>query len=488
MDDRQWRRLIVRCDLVRPRPSRDGALSWLEGEGGSRSDADEKIRSLFEVMHRAHWDEVGDELLESLRETATHAVVQSCQMAAFAGALHPRLGAASCAAGLALAPELCAMVARRLHGGCVPCEHDVNGALESAEAAAQLLPDEVVGAKLVERRWATARRVAHSGAPERRELHRKMYFRELELAEDVLERILLPDLLGLALSQDPRLLRLGETRRERQRQADSCKARGNELFQNGSCQDAEDYYTEALTFVPGDGILYANRAAAKLGRGKFEKALRDANECVRLCPSYAKGFYRKALCLQGLRRNAEAVQAVTLALELAPESAAMAKLLADLQLSADRAPDRLGGGSAMYHSRSDSDSDEEPSYVPLPHVVRQRVSQWTQELPAKGAVSLATAHWTQPTTSESSESDGSRESWEGECFCGVAMSCASSTERAYAHMLRSDPAGHANLSDPASPWFVHPVIAKVAWKPWEGIVPEMLIPRAAGGRGISSGL
>ena len=51
---------------------------------------------------------------------------------------------------------------------------------------------------------------------------------------------------------------------------------------------------KAIKLDPENHIFYSNRAAAYMAMEKFERALRDANECVRLQPTWAKGYSRQA--------------------------------------------------------------------------------------------------------------------------------------------------------------------------------------------------
>jgi hypothetical protein len=86
------------------------------------------------------------------------------------------------------------------------------------------------------------------------------------------------------------------------------RERGNDSFRAGRYAEAEEHYTVALIDCAKDDrhLLHSNRAAARIGTGDFDGALVDAGECMRLDPTFAKGFYRAGQALEHLGRRAEA--------------------------------------------------------------------------------------------------------------------------------------------------------------------------------------
>ena len=92
------------------------------------------------------------------------------------------------------------------------------------------------------------------------------------------------------------------------------KARASELFKNGYLEIAASVYTRTIGMHACDGTaashtLYGNRSACRCGLGDYEDALLDAEECIRLNPTWAKGYVRKGAALHGLFRLDEAVRA-----------------------------------------------------------------------------------------------------------------------------------------------------------------------------------
>lgn len=76
------------------------------------------------------------------------------------------------------------------------------------------------------------------------------------------------------------------------------KEAGNKAFKEARYPDAVQHYTEALkrgppSVNPEAHKLYSNRAACYTKLGAFPEGLKDADECIRLAPDFAKGYSRK---------------------------------------------------------------------------------------------------------------------------------------------------------------------------------------------------
>jgi len=113
------------------------------------------------------------------------------------------------------------------------------------------------------------------------------------------------------------------------------KAEGNTAFAAKNYADAAEKYTAALSFNPFDHIFYSNRSACYAGleeETQSASALRDADRCIALMPSFAKGHSRRSVALFGLGRYKEAEEAAQAGLALDPASAPLKELLAAAQL------------------------------------------------------------------------------------------------------------------------------------------------------------
>eukprot|EP01098_Paradermamoeba_levis_P002936 TRINITY_DN1389_c0_g1_i1.p1 TRINITY_DN1389_c0_g1~~TRINITY_DN1389_c0_g1_i1.p1 ORF type:complete len:570 (-),score=236.00 TRINITY_DN1389_c0_g1_i1:116-1825(-) len=74
------------------------------------------------------------------------------------------------------------------------------------------------------------------------------------------------------------------------------KDKGNEFFKAANFPDAIKHYTEAIKRNPQDHTIYSNRAACYTKLGALREALNDCDECLKLEPSFVKGYIRKGLC------------------------------------------------------------------------------------------------------------------------------------------------------------------------------------------------
>ena len=81
------------------------------------------------------------------------------------------------------------------------------------------------------------------------------------------------------------------------------------------------HYTEAIRRNPEDAKLYSNRAACYQKLAEFPSALKDSEECIRLEPSFIKGFIRKGLALLAMKEVTKATAAFQKAMEIDPNSA-----------------------------------------------------------------------------------------------------------------------------------------------------------------------
>lgn len=107
--------------------------------------------------------------------------------------------------------------------------------------------------------------------------------------------------------------------------ADDFKAEGNKYFAAKDFENAIESFTKAIEVseVPNH-VLYSNRSACYASMKEFGKALEDAEECVKINGTWAKGYNRVAAANYGLGRLEEAKEAYNKALSL-DSANAMAK-------------------------------------------------------------------------------------------------------------------------------------------------------------------
>ncbi|KAF5363317.1 hypothetical protein D9756_000587 [Leucocoprinus leucothites] len=124
------------------------------------------------------------------------------------------------------------------------------------------------------------------------------------------------------------------------------KDQGNKAFAAKDWDTAISLFSKAIEIDPKNHVLYSNRSAAEAGKKEYAKAFEDAQKCIEVNPSWAKGYLRKGAALHGLRRFDEAVEAFEAGLKL-EDTPAMRKGLQevkDAQASAAGGDDGLGLG------------------------------------------------------------------------------------------------------------------------------------------------
>jgi len=93
---------------------------------------------------------------------------------------------------------------------------------------------------------------------------------------------------------------------------------GNTSFRNGDFPKAISHYTEAIKRNPDDAKIYSNRAACYTKLAEFNLGLKDCEECIRLEPTFVKGYIRKAMIQRGLKQWSKAEESYEAALKLDP--------------------------------------------------------------------------------------------------------------------------------------------------------------------------
>ena len=84
--------------------------------------------------------------------------------------------------------------------------------------------------------------------------------------------------------------------------AEDLKDQGNKAFQAGDVQSAIRLFTQAIDIDPDNHVYYSNRSAAYMKADSKSKALRDAEKCVELAPTWPKGYSRLGAAQQSLKR------------------------------------------------------------------------------------------------------------------------------------------------------------------------------------------
>ncbi|KAL3499516.1 hypothetical protein ACH5RR_038609 [Cinchona calisaya] len=75
--------------------------------------------------------------------------------------------------------------------------------------------------------------------------------------------------------------------------ADEEREKGNQFFKEQKYPEAVKHYTESIKRNPEDPRAYSNRAACYTKLGALPEGLKDAEKCIELDPTFAKGYTRK---------------------------------------------------------------------------------------------------------------------------------------------------------------------------------------------------
>ncbi|KAH9962422.1 activator of Hsp70 and Hsp90 chaperone [Russula dissimulans] len=127
--------------------------------------------------------------------------------------------------------------------------------------------------------------------------------------------------------------------------ADALKAEGNKAFAAKDYDRAIDLFSNALDLDQSNFVLWSNRSAAKAGKRDWDGALADAEQCVKVNPTWSKGYARKGAALHGQRRYVEAIEAYEVGLKI-EDSPALRKGLEEVK-AAKEADERGDGADAM---------------------------------------------------------------------------------------------------------------------------------------------
>lgn len=110
-----------------------------------------------------------------------------------------------------------------------------------------------------------------------------------------------------------------ETEESKQNLISEIKNRAKRLFTGGNYPEAELLYGKGIEIAP-DAIFYANRSAARLSLGRGEEALEDAQQAIKMDPTYSKGYYREGQAYNFLKEFDKAHESFNKGSEIEPEN------------------------------------------------------------------------------------------------------------------------------------------------------------------------
>jgi len=95
---------------------------------------------------------------------------------------------------------------------------------------------------------------------------------------------------------------------------------GLRAFRAKAYEEAEEKFSTAIALEPDNATLYSNRSASRFRQLEYGRAIEDARECIRLKPSWGKGYFRLAVALYELGELEKSYKAICLASALQPDS------------------------------------------------------------------------------------------------------------------------------------------------------------------------
>ncbi|XP_020221967.1 uncharacterized protein LOC109804531 [Cajanus cajan] len=103
--------------------------------------------------------------------------------------------------------------------------------------------------------------------------------------------------------------------------ADGLKILGNKAMHCEMYDNAIDLYSMALALLKDNAVYFCNRAAVLTKVGRFEDAIRDCYEAIKLKPGYVMAYYRIGCAYYEQGKNLEAIREGFLkVLELDPKN------------------------------------------------------------------------------------------------------------------------------------------------------------------------
>jgi len=103
--------------------------------------------------------------------------------------------------------------------------------------------------------------------------------------------------------------------------AEVARQEGNDLFKAGKFVEALAKYEDAMKRDPKSHVPYSNRAACYQKLMEWQLALKDAETCVSMEPTFVKGWSRKAGIHVYLKEYHKAMDAYNMILKLEPDNA-----------------------------------------------------------------------------------------------------------------------------------------------------------------------
>jgi len=105
------------------------------------------------------------------------------------------------------------------------------------------------------------------------------------------------------------------------------KEQGNVAFAAKKYDEAIECYTKAIRLDDKNHVFYSNRSASYAGKQKWTEAIDDAKICIKLNPSFIKGYYRLATAQIEQNVLDAATATIKQGLNIDPDNLQLARLM-----------------------------------------------------------------------------------------------------------------------------------------------------------------
>jgi tetratricopeptide (TPR) repeat protein len=100
---------------------------------------------------------------------------------------------------------------------------------------------------------------------------------------------------------------------------------GNKAFADQKYDEAIKFYSDAIRLDPTNHVYFSNRSASYGGLGNWAASAEDAKDCIRLDPSFIKGYYRLAAAQMELQDFDAALATIRQGLALDKDNSQLSK-------------------------------------------------------------------------------------------------------------------------------------------------------------------
>ena len=133
-------------------------------------------------------------------------------------------------------------------------------------------------------------------------------------------------------------------------------AKGMTHQEAGRLNEAEAAYRAALAIVPGHALVTHNLGVIAAARGDHRIALGYFDEATAAQPHYASAHYNRGVALIALDRLRDAIQSLSRACAVEPDT--MAPTVPLLSCGLGQVSDKVGGGPALTWLQDDRGAPE----------------------------------------------------------------------------------------------------------------------------------